>query len=277
MADESVAELFRCGHLAEAILAAAAVVKKSPEDLEARGIYAVLLMFRGEWDRADAQLGILQQLEVKTAYVTGQLRNLIRAEIAREQCFLEGRVPELPFGDPPALRAALRSLIAAREGDSVELQNQVAAIESSRPKLAGTANGKSFVDLRDADDVVSPVLEVCATSGVYWWVPWEQVRSLAPMPAKEYVDRLWAPMKVALGGFAGVETLECEVRIPMRYVASHRAETDSLRLGRSVSWRQEAAGANRGCGAKILWAGSDEIALLELQRLELAPPGSSEG
>ena len=44
--------------------------------------------------------------------------------------------------------------------------------------MRGRLNGKPFETLRDADDLFGPVLEVLS-QGAYFWLPLEQVDSLA--------------------------------------------------------------------------------------------------
>ena len=47
-----------------------------------------------------------------------------------------------------------------------------------QPRRRGRLNGKPFEHLRDADDLFGSVLEVLS-QGAYYWVPLEQVASLA--------------------------------------------------------------------------------------------------
>src|SRR5579864_8339619 len=89
-----------------------------------------------------------------TAVVVAEFRQLLRADIARQQCLTEGRVPEF-LGEPsPALRAALAAMVALRAGEMDEAARQTAETETGRPRVAGTlkqADGDvSFSDFRDA-------------------------------------------------------------------------------------------------------------------------------
>lgn len=268
MTVESVENLFRTGLLDEAIDAAATLVRSAPSDDLARLRFAALLLFRGEWQKSDKQLELLDHPERKSAYAARRLRDFIGSEVTREECHFAGRAPEMPFGPTPGAEAALRALLAIREGDPAEAVRQVAAIEQVRPKLSGVVDGKPFRDFRDADDIVAPVLEVCSPTGKYWWIPWEHVRSLERLPVSEYTDRLWSPVKAVLCDEAGNDIEYDAIFVPRLYVATHRAVDPALRLGRAISWREDPPGVVRGRGLRTFFAGEENVAFVEFQRIE---------
>ena len=111
---EAIAKLNE-NNLQEAFSEAKKVVKSSPSHQEARGLLAQLFCFNGEWDRADNQFEILAQQNPEMQVGVSLVRQLIRAEQARQQFFQDGRMPEV-VGDPDEqLSNTLKALMELRE------------------------------------------------------------------------------------------------------------------------------------------------------------------
>jgi type VI secretion system protein ImpE len=242
---------FRGGRLAEAIAASTADVKARPADVTARTFFCELLCFAGEWERADRQLDTLSNLEPKTAVQVAVWRQLIRAERARHQFHAEGRVPEF-LGQPTAeFELRLRASIALRENDRAagELLREA---EDLRPKIKGEANGQSFDDCRDLDDLTASFFEVLTTTGKYFWVPFERVEEAVFEAPSAPRDQLWRPVQMVVrNGPDGM------VFLPVLYAASCAAPSEALRLGRETDWRTVPPSA--GEGGCVLGVGRREL------------------
>src|SRR5262245_15893865 len=91
---------YRAGHPQEAMAAATAEVKSRPTDTAQRGFLCELLCFAGDLERADRQLDVLGQQDPEALVGISALRQVVRAEQARQQFFTEGRLPE--FLDAPS-------------------------------------------------------------------------------------------------------------------------------------------------------------------------------
>src|SRR5690242_10256763 len=109
-------ELFDAGKLAEAIAAATDDVRKGPTDMQRRLFLAELLCFQGEIERADNQLDVILKQQPDALLVL-QLRQVLRAEKHRQECYTAGRSPAFLSDPPEHVRLLLKSLNFAREGD----------------------------------------------------------------------------------------------------------------------------------------------------------------
>jgi type VI secretion system protein ImpE len=135
----------------------------------------------------------------------------------------------------------------------------VAEIETLRSVAPGRledANGGSvpFDDLRDADDLWSPELEVLTTAGDHLLVPVARVRSLSFDPPRRTRDLVWRRCAIDLkDGTEGV------VYFPALYLGA-AAETDNaLLLGRATDWTDPADGPVRGRGQRMLLVGDEML------------------
>lgn len=258
-------ELYEAGKLDDAVEASLALVKSKPADVGFRFQLAELSCIAGDFDRADKQLDTVTNQDAQAAIGAALLRQLVRAELARRECFYEGRVPEF-LGEPSEkLTAHLKALTLYREGD---IAGAAAAIEplveTSNLKQAIEVNGREVSELRDLDDILSPVLEVHTTTGKYFWVDWNQILHLEVHPPKRPFDLLWRQASLSIeSGPDG------EVYLPAIYLEPEAdAEPDAnLRLGRGTDWADSGQGIVRGRGQKMLLVGEEDIPIMELQSI----------
>jgi type VI secretion system protein ImpE len=120
--------------------------------------------------------------------------------------------------------------------------------------------------IRDADDLLAPVLEVITAEG-YFWAPWENVQFLLVPPPQHLRDLLWAPARLATeDGLLG------EVHLPNLYPGSYRHPDQAVRLGHMTVWTDAGSGIVRGSGQKMFLAGGEPRTLLEIGEIQFAPP-----
>ena len=125
-------DAFRAGDLDGALAAATAAIKAAPTDADARWLFAELLLFAGEAERADRMLDAAALHEPNPAVL--EFRRLLRAEVTRGQVLREGRAPLYQGKDAtPAQQAALRARMLLRLGDAAGAAQAAAEIESLRP------------------------------------------------------------------------------------------------------------------------------------------------
>lgn len=256
--------LFKAGKLDEAVAAATDAVRKAPTDIGPRLLLCELLLFQNRLDRIDTLLDAVSSLEPAAAVGVAEFRQLLRAEIARREMMSEGRVPEF-LGEPTASqRSALAALVALRAGDVAGAAAAASQAEDARPHPAGTMGDVTYDDLRDADDILCGSLEVLTTTGKYFWIPIERIRSMQPHPPSRPRDLFWrrATMVVADGPTG-------EVYLPTLYDTPADADIQ-LRLGRGTDWIDLAPGLTRGMGQKLLIVGEEGVPLLQLGALETA-------
>jgi type VI secretion system protein ImpE len=263
--DLQAADLFRAGHLADALAAANAAVKASPADLGRRVLLAELLLFSGNLERADVILDAAGQLDPSAALVVSEFRQLLRAETARRQLYRDGRVPEVLGELEPSGQASLAALVALRAGDLKEAARAAAEAEELRPRISGTANGKAFDDFRDADDLLPGYIETLTTTGKYFWIPVARIESMEFHPPRRPRDLAWRRCSMSVK--AGPDG---DVYIPAIYFAGDDVD-EAHRLGRATSW-SEGEGPVRGIGQRVFLVGEDDFSIMQLDDVTFQLP-----
>ena len=256
--------LFKAGKLDEAVAAATDAVRKAPTDLGPRLLLCELLLFQNRLDRIDTLLDAASTIDPAAAVGVAEFRQLLRAEIARREMMTEGRVPEF-LGEPTASqRSTLAALVALRAGDIPGAAAAASQAEDARLHPAGIMVDVTYDDLRDADDILCGSLEVLTTTGKYFWIPMERIRSMQPHKPGRPRDLFWrrATLVVADGPTG-------EVYLPALYDTPPDAD-DQLRLGRATDWLDLGHGLTRGAGQKLLIVGEEGVPLLQLAALEAA-------
>jgi type VI secretion system protein ImpE len=253
-------EAFKAGDIEGAVAAATAAVKAAPREPGHRWLLAELLVFAGEFERADRTLDAV--LEETPSPTVMEFRQLIRGEVVRRQVLLEGRVPKFQGEDPTeAQKAAAHALTLLRAGDHAGAAAAAAEIESLRPRVAGRASEHAFDDFRDADDVFAAMIEVHTAGGEYMWVPTERLRALSFDAPKRPRDLYWRRCTIEMkDGQEGV------VYIPVIYPWTAKDMPNPLRLGRGTEW-QEDGSLVRGLGGREFLVGEEAKTLAELDEL----------
>jgi type VI secretion system protein ImpE len=190
------------------------------------------------------------------------LRQLVRAENARQQFYGEGRLPEF-LGEPTeSLKLRLAASIAMREGNVPDAAAKLAEAEAIQKSVRGQCNGEPFEQFRDLDDLCAGLFEVLTSTGKYYWVPVERVEFVEFRVPERPKDLLWrrCNMKVQDGP-------EGEVFIPAIYAGTQRSEDDQLRLGRGTQWIEENDALVRGQGQRMFLVGNADMSIMQLQEL----------
>ncbi len=256
-------DFYQAGRLREAVTAALDDVKRHPADVGKRGFLAELLCLSGDWERADRQLDAAGEPDPETLVEITQFRHLIHAEIARQQFFSSGRMPEFLNNDiTPDLRMHLEAAVLLRDGKQAEAYEVLARAVEQRPKSAGTCNRTPFEDFCDLDDLTSSFFEVLSSNGGYYWVPFSRIESIEFSAPTHPRDLFWrrAYMIVRDGP-------DAEVYLPALYAGSASDPDDQIRLGRATEWRGEAGMPVRGFGQRLFLVGENDVSILELKKL----------
>ncbi len=270
-------ELFQAGRLGDAVQAMTAEVKANPSDVERRYRLFAFVCFAGDLERADRQLDALGAQDAKLEMSARVYRNLLASEMRRRQAFESTDDPMLPPGAPDHAVKRKEALAAIRAKDSVAAARLLEAAAEASPDLAGTADGRRFSSLRDADELLASVLEVYA-GGRYLWLPFEQIRSLTLSAPRHVLDLLWASATLE-----DVDGTNASIHIPALYPGSFASGVDAIRMGRATDW-SAGDGVQRGSGQRILDASFDgaassddsaEVPILSLRSLEFAGADSS--
>lgn len=232
-------QLYREGRLAEAISAAAALLRDEPSNERLRTFLFELLCFAGDYERADKHLELLGGKTRDRQMGALYLRAALQTAVTREEMFEKNEVPPAPESAP----------------------------------LRGKLNGTPFQDLRDADPRIGARLEVFA-AGNYLMVPFSGISVLSIHEPRRVRDLLWAPAVINMAsGMAGGMNLG-DVLLPAIAPMSSGHADDLVKLGRVSVW--ESDGANEYLfGQKLLLVDGEEFPLLEVRSLEIHAGESS--
>jgi len=261
--------MFKAGRLGEAIEVQVNEVKTHPGDPSRRLFLFELLSFSGDLDRAHRQVDAIRYEQVELEAGIAAYRLLIDAERERRRVFEDGGAPRFFGVVPEHAQLRLRAADLLRAGHFAECRATLVRAAEASPAVRGMLDGRPFEALSDCDDLLGTILEVMVR-GEYYWVPLEQVQSLAMGPPGTPRDLLWAPAQLELGDMAGA------VYLPVLYPGSHQHPDDRVKLGRLTEWKHGEHGLVIGAGSKVFLADDHEVGLLEIRALRLAEgPGDA--
>lgn len=257
-------ELFKAGKLQEAIDAQIQEVKEHPTDPALRIFLFELASFAGDLDRARRQIEAARYDEPDLMAAVARYFRVLESEKARRATFVEGQavsfLGEIPFH--ARMRAdAVRNMLP--NNLMAEARSMLTEARNVTPNLHVMINGKEYEGLNDLDDIFGTLLEVY-TNGLYYWIPLEQVSTLAMNEPKFPRDLLWIPARLEMAdGQSG------EVFLPTIYPGSHRHPDDQVKLGRATDWKTLEDGPTLGAGQRSFLAGEDELGILEWREVRV--------
>jgi type VI secretion system protein ImpE len=232
----NAAELYKAGHLDQAIESLGMGLRDNPADARGRTFLFELLCFAGNFDRAEKQLDVLAREGHEAEAGALLYKGALHAERIRQQMFEMGGLP--PSTSEPA-------------------------------PVSGTLNGTPFESLEDADPRIGARLELFV-AGQYTWLPLEHVASVTMQPPRRLRDLLWAPVVVRPS--KRMESLELgEVLMPVLTPGAWRHQDEQVRLGRVTGVEDLADGRAVPVGQKLWLIDDAETPVLELRELAITP------
>jgi type VI secretion system protein ImpE len=261
-------ELLNASALQAAINEQTGKVKANPTDTRQRTFLFELLLFAGDWERAERQMEAIAHQGMEAGLGVQVYRDNIEAERSRRRLFSDGLHPHF-ISEPPAyVDLHLNALNRLREGNLGEARETLDQAEEERPAIKGTLNGRPFFDFRDYNDLVGPVLELIV-KGQYTWLPFEQIKRLEIAPPKNLRDLMWTPARIeTTDGTSG------EVYIPSLYEGSYTHPNDQVRLGRMTDWTDVGDGVYLASGLRVFLVDGEDKALLEAREIEFDAPAT---
>jgi type VI secretion system protein ImpE len=256
-------ELFKQGRLQQAIDAQIAEVKATPADHGKRLFLFELAAFAGDLDRARRQIDAVQYEEKDRDVAVASYRKLLDSEEKRRRLFRDGLQPRFLIEPPEHVKLRLEAVNRLREDRQAEAAELLNRANEGAGALKGTLNGKAFEGVRDTDDLFGTVLEVIA-HGEYFWLPLEQLDTLASNAPVYPRDLLWLPARVVMK-----EGEQGEVFLPTLYPGSHDSPDEKIKLGHSTDWKQAEGGPVLGVGARTFLVGDEAHGLLQWRELQL--------
>jgi type VI secretion system protein ImpE len=258
----SAKQLLDAGELQAAKDDVTSKVKANPTDTQQRILLFELLLFAGDWDRAERQIDVIGHQSVEAGLGVQVYRNNIKAERDRSRLFSDGLRPHF-VADPPAyVDLHLDAINRLREGNLSEAREILDRAEEERPALKGKLNGREFSDFRDYNDIVGPVLEAIVQDQ-YTWIPFEQISYLEIAAPKQLRDLIWTPARIeTTDGTSG------EIYIHCLYEGSGKHPNDQTKLGRMTDWKDAGEGLYTASGLRLFLIDGEDRALLEARKIE---------
>jgi type VI secretion system protein ImpE len=225
-------ELYQDGRLREAITALGGELKKNPLDAKRRTFLFELLLFAGEYDRAEKQLEVLAGAGVEAAAGTLLYRSALYAERTRRDMFDRGETPKVE----PTVAAP------------------------------GLWNGQPFQTFEDSDPRIGGNLEVYI-AGSYTWIPTMYLRRLVLQRPTSLRDLMWIQVRIETTPEFRIQEIG-EVLIPAIAPLSFRHPEEQVQLGREAAWEENARHGQIPYGAKLMVIDGVDVPLMEIRSLE---------
>jgi type VI secretion system protein ImpE len=241
----SASELLKQAHLGEAIDELSVALRQNPTDRQSRTFLFELLVFAGDFDRANKHLEMVAHDSKETK--TGGLlyHAALQAERTRQDLF-EGKLEE---------------------------KSAPSAAGAAPSAVRGTFNGRAFDEIADADPRIGGQLEVIAGLD-YLWVPFEHIRSIDMVAPRRLRDLYWAPARLETGPTFRGQSLG-EVLLPALAPQSFQHPEDEVKLGRVSVWERDEEGVEAPYGRKLLLLDGVETPLLDLRELRIESAGAA--
>jgi type VI secretion system protein ImpE len=228
--------LYREGKLREAIKALGDELRSNPLDAKRRTFLFELLIFAGEFDRAEKQLDLLAGASAEASAGTLLYRSALHAERTRQAMFANHETPP------------------------------------SKPEVvySGVCNGKPFSEFSDADPRIGANIEVFI-AGSYTWIPVHYLRKIEIEPPANLRDLMWARARVETSEDFRLQELG-EVLLPVLCPLSYTHAEEIVQLGRTSAWEPDEAHGELPYGAKMMIIDGIEVPLLELRSVAWSAP-----
>jgi len=228
--------LYREGRLREAITALGEELRSNPLDVKRRTFLFELLLFAGEYDRAEKQLDLLAEGGSSAAAGGLLYKSALHAERTRQAMFANLEYPRTATGEAPS----------------------------------GICDGTQFTELLDADPRIGTNLEVFL-AGSYTWVPMRYLRRLELVAPVKLRDLVWAPARLETSKDFPVQDIG-EVLVPVLAPQSFKHSDEIVQLGRECAWEPDEQYGEIPFGAKTFLVDGEDKPLLELRHIEWSAP-----
>lgn len=258
-------ELFKQGLTAKAIEVITERVKSDQVDITSRSRLVEYLCVSSQFERADRQLEVIMTMDPKTVVRALEWRQLIRAGIARDDMWVNGRLPEFTAAPPEHINLRLKALVSFREGNLIDSAAYLQKAEEIRPQVRGRADGVEFLDFRDLDDFYGGIFEIYTSTGKYYWVPIETVDEANFAPLSRPLDTAWREVELTVkDGPSGV------VYMPALYPQHGERNSSAADVnGLSTEWTETEGGIFTGKGLRCFMVGETDVSIHEINNFSV--------
>lgn len=251
-------ELFKVGRLSESIVNLAAFVKQNASNIEARSRLVEYYCVATEYEKAERQLEIISSIDPKTSVRVAELRQLIRAAIARRQLWTHGRAPEFLGPLPDHVQSRLRAIIAMRENDYSVVERYLMLAAEQRPDFEILIDEETVKGFRDLDDLLADVLEVYTSTGKYLWIPFQEISEAILTKPKRPIDVAFISTELTLSdGTSG------NVFLPCIYNSLNDTSEEKYLMGYETEWHANNA-IYQGVGLRCFLKNEEQISIHEI-------------
>jgi type VI secretion system protein ImpE len=255
-------ELLAASELTAAIDDVTRSVKSNPSSISQRISLFELLLFTGDWNRAEQQLDVIGHQSMENGLGVQVYRSNLNAERDRSRVFADGFRPHFIIDPPSYVLLHLDAIDRLRQGKVNEAREILDRAEEERPAFGNAVNGEDFSDFRDYNDIVGPVLEAIVQDQ-YTWIPFEHISQLEIDAPKHLRDLVWTPARIeAKDGTNG------EIYIHTLYEGSCNHINDQVKLGRMTDWKDLGADLYLGSGLRLFLVDGEDKALLDVRKIE---------
>jgi type VI secretion system protein ImpE len=258
----NIKELIKKGKFSEARAALVLAVKNYPKDTASRTLLFQVLLFSGEWDKAERHLEVLADLDSTMDSGVSLYKNLLKCERERVDVVAQRATPSFLPATPAYFEdygKACRSIESDRDGGGSDVFR---AMESMVPQVTGTVNGVEFLGMRNTDDMLAFALEVFAYDR-YVWVPFEAIREIIITPPASLLDLIWIPALITTWGGLSLNGF-----LPVLYPETWKHEEERVRMGRMTDWSSTDGGIVRGAGPQVFIFADQDISILDLRDIQ---------
>ena len=233
-------DLIKSGKLTETRAQLVERLKKAPADTGARALLFQVMVFFGEWDKAQRHMEIAATQNPKQDMGAAIYGHLFQAEKERSRVARgESRptfLPEVPDYSETYFEAM--ALLAANQPDAARATFE--QVFSARPPTLWC-----FIEAIEYER--------------YLWIPVEYIRELVITPPKTLLDLVWAKGRITTW-----EGLTMGCFFPVLYPNSCNIDDDRIRLGRLTDWQSLGGGFSRAVGQHVFQVGQKDVSIFEL-------------
>lgn len=259
-------ELIKAGKLSDARKILIEKLKNKPNDTAARTLLFQVLIFSGEWDKADRHLEALATASENLHPAINLYQTLTQAERERQKIARNEQLPTFLPESPQYFSTFNEAFKRVQESDFDAAKSLLLEADKQRPEISGTLNGKKFSGFRDTDTRLIFFLEAFA-HGRYVWIPFEFIRELTISEPETLFDLIWAQSTITT--WAGL-TLNCFV--PVLYPDSFSQQDERVKLGRMTDWVSIGGSFTKAVGQHVFEVGDEDVALLDIRKVEFNYP-----
>jgi type VI secretion system protein ImpE len=255
--------MFEEGKLSKAIEAALSAVRADPGSVDRRLELISYLCFNNLFEKADTHINVLMEQHADLVADMLVYRALIKAELARRQCFEEGRLPNFAEPPPPAITEVLRALTEIKDSPQNAATILRGAIAQAPPiKVIIDETTHSYFG--DVDERMALFIEAFTLGGDYYWLPLTSLRKIEFGNAKFPLEILWRQTS-----FITSTHDEITGYVPGIYPGTYKSREEALLLGRAAEFSENPHHPTEGLGGRIFQIGDNFVPMSQLSSIEI--------